>query len=155
MKLLLSFFLLISLASCMAHEPDIFILPDNFRGGILIIYNQKNGIAPQYHGKSRVYVIPKNGILKTQFLMDEDWKQLPQFYYVSINPQNEIRYVVDTKNTPKNEVIAYGNNSGTANKDFAGKKVVEFTMYFVGNNSEIDTAYNRMQEIDIASLGEE
>ncbi|KAA5536549.1 hypothetical protein F0919_02455 [Taibaiella lutea] len=154
MKLLLPFFLLISLASCTAREPDIFILPDNFRGGILIIYNQKNGIAPQYHRKSRVYVIPKNGILKTQFSIDSDWSALPQFYYSSISSANRIRYVYDAKEIPENDVIAFGGSSGVANKDLAGKQVIRFATYYIGNKSIVDTAYQRLEDIDIISLAE-
>lgn len=140
--------------SCKAGEPDIFILPENFKGGIVVIFNQKNGTAAEYHRKSRVYRIPKNGLLKTQFSFDEDWKNLPQFYYGSISPANRVPFMLDPKQIPENKVIACGGSSGTANRDLEGKNVVNFATYIVGNNAEIDTAYKRLEDIDVASLAE-
>jgi hypothetical protein len=154
MKLLLSLFLILSLTGCNAGEPDIFIIPENFKGGILIIFDQKRGMPAEYHGKSRVYRIPEGGLLKTQFLIDKEWKKLPRFYYGSISPANSVQFFYDSKQLPKNETIAYGGSSGTANKDLAGKNMIHFAAYYIGNSTEIDTAYQRLEEIDIASLAE-
>lgn len=55
--------------SCYTQKaPDvIYVIPDNYRGNICILFNQSNGTNQEYSGTRRVYRIPANGLLKTQF----------------------------------------------------------------------------------------
>ena len=53
--------------SCQNRESEIFILPENYNGYVLVIFNQKDGEEPKYFEGKRLYIIPDNGILKTQF----------------------------------------------------------------------------------------
>ena len=48
-------------------ESEIIVAPSGFTGRMLIIFNQKHGAPVEYYGNARVYQIPRDGILKTQF----------------------------------------------------------------------------------------
>lgn len=54
--------------SCNGPEPEIYLIPNDFRGRVVILFNQKNGISREYEGRNRVYKIPASGVLKTKFL---------------------------------------------------------------------------------------
>jgi hypothetical protein len=66
--ILFSIALSLMLTNCNTKgEQEIIIVPRNFKGYVIIIHNQKDGMPTKYEGNKRVYEIPKNGILKTQF----------------------------------------------------------------------------------------
>ena len=70
------------------NEPskDIFLIPQNYRGKVAIIYDQKNGENEEYEGKYRIYKIPENGILKTKFKVKGDvWNIGDAKYYFVYN----------------------------------------------------------------------
>ena len=50
-----------------ALSKDLYLIPDGYRGKIVIHYGQLDGQPKEYDGKYRVYRIPQNGGLKTQF----------------------------------------------------------------------------------------
>jgi hypothetical protein len=67
-------------------EPETFLLPNNYKGEIRIIFNQKCGERIEYEGKNRIYRIPNDGILLTQF-EDEQGFINQKFFVV----ENELR----------------------------------------------------------------
>ncbi|MEW6774623.1 MAG: hypothetical protein AB1304_11605 [Bacteroidota bacterium] len=142
------------LFSCATGEDEIVIVPKNYTGYIVIIYDQKQGAEPKYEGKKRLYEIPANGILKTQFTDNPEWTHFPEFYYEKISPENKIRYTPEPKNIHVDTVIAYGGIAGAINKDLEGKEVVRYVVYYIGNSAQIDTAYETMKKLDILKLAE-
>lgn len=76
--------LLICLAGgCSKPEPETYIIPFGYLGRVNIIFNQKNGMPVKYENGRRIYEIPSNGILLTQF-KDEYGFINHQFYYSDI-----------------------------------------------------------------------
>jgi hypothetical protein len=63
------------------REPQVFLIPQNYQGPVLIVYDQPNGQPPKYEGRARVYDVPSNGILLTQFSKTKLVYHL-DFYYV-------------------------------------------------------------------------
>lgn len=63
---------------------DLFLIPKEFRGTVYIYYNQSNGARKEYEGSRRLYRIPKDGILLTQFDLKEGIVDLSdsKFYLV-------------------------------------------------------------------------
>jgi len=153
-KLLLGFIFSLMMYSCNTAEDSIFILSKNFIGYIVVIHDQKSGTKPKYKGKKRVYEIPQNGILKTQFSNNSGWTNFPLFYYERIAPENKIPFTVEPKGIPKDKVVVYGGTAGVANKGHEGKEVVRYVLYYVGNNNQIDTAYEAAEKLDILKLAE-
>jgi hypothetical protein len=142
----------LALQSCAQGEKEIFILPDKFTGHILVIYDQKDGAIDKLEKGNRIYEIPGNGILKTQFSTNPGWKDFPEFYYKRIDSLNKIPFKIDYKSIPIDSVVAYGGSSGAANKDYAANEVVRFIEYYIGNKMQIDSAYQKAEKLDILKL---
>jgi len=68
MKNLILIFVLVFFTAC-EHSADdvIWLLPDNYKGSVVVIHNQKDGEDEVYENGKRVYRIPKNEVLKTKF----------------------------------------------------------------------------------------
>ena len=64
---------------------DIFLIPDNYRGEIIIHYGIENGADKERDGFWRVYKIPSNGILETQYKLAGESVDngKAKFFYVS------------------------------------------------------------------------
>ncbi len=57
-------------------EPEIFLIPKNYRGFVYISYNHKCGTPIKYEEDSRVYEIPNDGVLLTQFKDEQGFIKL-------------------------------------------------------------------------------
>jgi hypothetical protein len=75
-------FILIFYSSCInTAEKEIILIPDGYIGRIDILFNLEGGNSPKFEKGFRVYEIPENGILKTQFktnngVFSEDARQI-------------------------------------------------------------------------------
>ena len=96
MKVYLVIMLLaLSFTSCAQKkaEDTIRLIPEGYIGPVLVIFNQKNGEPKEYEGDKRVYRIPKNGVLRTQFEPNYG-VQHHQYFYIDRNgSRSEIRFV--------------------------------------------------------------
>lgn len=73
------------LLSCGNKADDtIILIPEGYVGPVLVIYNQDNGAEKEYEDGKRVYRIPENGVLETQFSPNYG-VQNNEYYYVSSN----------------------------------------------------------------------
>lgn len=66
---------------------DVFIIPADFKGTIAVIYGQKNGTEKEYESGKRLYCIPQNGILKTQFELKGETANFGEYYYLTEDGQ--------------------------------------------------------------------
>lgn len=48
-------------------EKEIYLIPEGFRGKLIVFFDQPDGQPIQYENDSRIYRIPSNGFLKTRF----------------------------------------------------------------------------------------
>jgi len=69
---------------CKNPEPETYLIPDGFKGTVNVIFNQTKGEPPRYENGRRIYEIPANGILLTQF-KDEYGIIDHEYYYVKHN----------------------------------------------------------------------
>ncbi len=65
------------------NEPsdDVFIIPNNYRGYIKVIYGQEDGVAKEFEDDKRIYRIPGDGVLRTQFRIKGNSLSLGTYYY--------------------------------------------------------------------------
>lgn len=61
-------------------SPEIFLIPKNYQGEIIVIFNQENGIPVKYLNNKRIYEIPNNGILFTKFTWNSGFNNRNFFY---------------------------------------------------------------------------
>src|ERR1700710_258694 len=64
-------------------EPEDYLIPENFTGRVTVIFNQKEGMPIKYENGRRVYEIPANGILLTQFKAEYGIINHHYFYFDS------------------------------------------------------------------------
>ena len=82
-KKLKYFVILICVCSCAQQkaEDTVRLIPEGYIGSVLVIFNQENGEPKEYEEGKRIYRIPENGVLKTQFEPNYGM-QNHQFFYV-------------------------------------------------------------------------
>lgn len=142
------------LLGCDRAEQEVIIIPKDYTGYVLIIYNQPNGTDPIHENGKRLYAIPANGILKTKFSPNPGWMEFPEFYYGNIAPENKIPFEADMKTLPIDRIVAYGGTAGSINKDSTGKEKIKVLIYHIGNKAQIDSSYEKVQKLDILKLSE-
>src|SRR5579872_1899917 len=69
------------LFGCKHPEAESYYIPESFKGRVNIIFNQSKGESSTYENGRRVYQVPANGILLTQF-KDEYGIVDHQYYYI-------------------------------------------------------------------------
>lgn len=74
-------------------EPETFLIPNNYKGEVRIIFNQKCGEKTEYEDKNRVYHIPNDGILLTQF-EDEQGFINQKFFIVENGKRKEVQQLM-------------------------------------------------------------
>lgn len=140
------------LTGCSFGDGDILIIPKNFKGYILIIYDQKSGVLPKQDGRKTVYEIPSNGVLKTQLAVNTGWREPNEYYYEKIMPQNKLPSFDMSQEIPAGSVVGVQGASGGANKDYEGKEVVRYTFFYIGTKSEIEQYKEQAEKLDILKL---
>jgi hypothetical protein len=152
-NILTSLFLLFTLPSCNQQgEQEIYILPQNYTGRVLVIFDQKSGEPEKYEAKARVYVIPQTGILKTRFSINEGWKELPRFYYVEMDEKRQIPVQVEYTKLSSDKVNATLASTGVAYKNINGTGEIQFKECYVGTKEQIEEAHKKAEKLDILDL---
>ena len=116
-KILIGLFILsLFTASCQKkREESIYLIPKNYEGNVLIIFDQPEGADTLYDGDSRVYKIDTTGVLKTKFSKIKGSHPV-HFYLVDPNGhRTPIKYEAFSKSidTTSNEVICFNIEDGS------------------------------------------
>jgi hypothetical protein len=144
------FYLLLFFSSSFQLEQkgklEKYILPVGNRGGVVIIYNQRNGISPITQGKATLYIIPENGILATKSPPTEGSSL--KFYYS--NSQSELLYAWD-------HGVDHGDTIGIynwSNGKFIDRndKTIDFATFIIGTQHDADSLYQQMNELNPSEL---
>lgn len=154
MKTGLILILSLVLFGCDSGEQEIIIIPKDYTGYILIIFNQANGSPPEYESKKRIYKIPKNGVLKTQFTGNYGSVGFTEFYYDQISPENKLSSFVELKKLPDHTVVGFRGATGTVKKSSESEDRIEFVKFFVGSKYQIEQAKQEADKLDIVKLAE-
>ena len=77
-------------------EKETYLIPEGYKGTVLVIFNQLNGEKPEYEDDRRIYRIPQTGVLFTQ-LKDEQGIINQEYFYISPNGQRRKLGVLDTR----------------------------------------------------------
>jgi hypothetical protein len=71
-------------------DPEIFLIKEDYRGKIHVIFNQECGIPEEWEGRTRIYSIPESGILLTQFEDEQGWIDQNYFFIDSNGSRTKI-----------------------------------------------------------------
>jgi hypothetical protein len=152
LSLILIFF---NLFSChQGIEKEIYLIPSNFKGKVNVIFNQVNGEPVRYQDDVRIYEIPKDGILLTQFKEQEGFIKREYYYTDEANNKKPLKIIMDMEDVNSSEISVfrdgtigvYGNsndkNSLTYQEFYITDKM-DFESYF--SNDSIKDFTKRLQ----------
>jgi hypothetical protein len=134
------------LSSCSQTGESICLIPKDFTGAVIIIFNQKNGMPPEIENGRHVYRIPISGILRTQ--VKANYKiQGHEYYFIdSLGNRATIPYKfhkgwedVDTTKI-KNNIYCYNEEMGATAENKPDYK--KYRMFLVGKLNQIDSLSN-------------
>lgn len=138
-------------------EDEIHLIPVGYVGPVVIVFNKKSGQPEKYENGKRVYEIPPNGILRTQFKENtgtHPWGSVQYFYVKGDGSRVPIPYD-PLKNLPPDdsrvEIQARSEAIGVAQ---AGDRKTEnmFYSYIVGSNKAFKNHHQEWQKINIGEL---
>lgn len=152
--ILFSILIIFTLMGCNFGDGNILIVPKNFKGYIVIIYDQKAGLLPKRHGNKTVYEIPDDGILKVQTEVNSGWREPNEYYYEKIAPENKLPSYDVAKEMPTGLTVGFEGAFGNANKDLAGNERIPFSLFYIGTKSEIEQYKDQAEKLDIVKLAE-
>lgn len=125
-------------------EKELYILPNNYEGGIIILFDIKNGQQEKYsENNERVYEIPKNGVLKTQFKLQDGKSREIKYFYKS---GKELRHLLPSDRVWKDTInvkSAYKDSIYTYRMSVGGGNL----WFLVGKPRDIDKNYKILDEM--------
>ncbi len=120
-------------------KQEVYILPQNFKGIVLIAYDQKDGIDDIIEDGKLIYKIPPNGVLK---LKRKEATTLSQTWYYFEDTQGKRTELYncfapcdEMKNNP-DKVFAYGKSNGGFENE--GEQI-NMTTFLVGTSHDTDS----------------
>lgn len=134
-------------------EDEVFLLPKDFVGYAIILYNQPDGNSIKYvNNNKRLFEIPPSRVLKTQFNADYGRTDFPEFYFEAIKDENRIPLVIDAVNYSENKVNASMPDIGKVYKNTNVSESVECSIFFIGTKNEINRASKEIDNMNIHEL---
>jgi len=171
MKILLPRILIVLLLSISLHacadrkkaEPEIYLIPTGYEDSFFVVFDVSTGGKPDHEGKSRVYTIPVNGILETQFpfndgrLVSTDIK----FFFLNKNGSRipiTNRWLGSLPDTPENradsKTYIFSGGVGTLGLGMSNSKnkcTISFSYYIVSTKSRVLKGLNKLKLSDYYS----
>jgi hypothetical protein len=131
------FFLTALIASCnIEAEKEAFLIPEGYTGTIAVLFDQENGAPKESKEDTRLYRIPNNGVLYTQFSrVTGNLNQ--KFYYVNSSGDKEELSSLFLPLLPTKE---YDSTKVYALRGFDGKfGKVKYIYFAVGKAAQSDS----------------
>lgn len=130
--------LMLIMSSCFNQaEPEIHLIQKGYKGPVIIIFEDKGGKPVRYEDGKRVYEIPSDGVLRTQFKKQQG--SIAQgglkYYYYDEKGREEIRYLQSTQGITDSTIYVFS-------KELSHSTV----RYLVGKLREGDSYYNALRK---------
>jgi len=135
-------------------EDSIRLIREGFEGPIMIIYNQSDGVPIEYEGHKRLYRIPPDGVLRTQFKPNYG-HQVHEFYYVNPKEKRTPIPFVDPwswskLDTSEGIFICFAEEVGMGG-DKQGKEI-RFRIFLVGPANKADSLFKLKEKFVLRVL---
>lgn len=132
-------------------EPETLLIPQNYTGEVIVIFDQKDGTPIEYEKKNRIYHIPESGILFTQFEYSPGVIDQKYYFIDSVGNRQVIEYrpFMDDRD----EYIDQPNRIGITKEltEFYGTDscILKTLQYVVASHRQYPdfSCYNRMIEV--------
>jgi hypothetical protein len=122
---------------CKRMVPERHILPLGYTGKVYVFFSQDEGCEVEYENNTRVYRIPKSGILRTQFKPNSGWidsKKYLNFYYEDGDSMIPLNKYISGKDSliklDSNSIVVFEYGIGMGN-GATGQEKVNWATYIV------------------------
>lgn len=126
-------------------KQEVYILPQGFKGIVLIAYDQKDGLEDVKEDGKIIYKIPQNGVLKLKRKSATTLSQSWYYFEDAQGKRTEFYHCFapceDMRNNP-DKIFAYGTSNGGFENE--GKQVI-MTTFLVGTSHDTDSL-NKVDE---------
>jgi hypothetical protein len=150
--------LLFLLSSCNQAGESICLIPKDFTGVVIIIFDQKEGVPPEIENGKHVYRIPQSGILKTQVKANYQVQGQEYYYVDDAGHKTTIPYKfskgwedVDTTKI-KSSVYCYNEEMGATAKNKPNYK--KYRLFLVSKPNQMDSLSNVKNRVLFEALSE-
>lgn len=138
------FSIILFFSSCFNQaEPEIHLIPKDYTGPVIIIFDDKQGVPAKYENGNRVYEIPQDGVLRTQFKKQQG-SIAPgklKYYYYDKNERQEINYLQSTKDVTDSASYVFSKELSNATVRYLVGKVSEGDGYYKALRKRIDELF--------------
>ena len=146
MSLIISIWFLIS---CNQANESICLIPKNFTGVVVIIFDQKNGLLPEVENGKHVYRIPLSGVLRTQVKANYRVEGHEYYYVDSLEKRTVIPFMlpegwekIDTTNNlfVIRDIYVFNEEMGATAKNKPEYK--KYRSFIIARPNEVDSLSN-------------
>jgi len=130
-KSLITIFYLVIIGCEQTINKEVILIPDNFSGYAVIVYNQSEGMKEHVINDKVIYKFPKNGFLMVQGQGYVTNQLLNEYYYYGNNNLKPLCLFNKKKETACNNII-FNQYSGSFQSNANLEKLV-YVMLVVGN----------------------
>ena len=127
------------------------LLPDNFIGNVVIIYDVSDGVAKKYDHGRRIYEIPSSGVLLTKFSPYTGWHAFDEYYYDN-HERTPLTYIWANRTLSNDSVYVWASSFGRSAMTESNRSEISFTIYSVGPPSAKDSLDKERQKIYAPNL---
>jgi hypothetical protein len=142
--------ILMSIACSTGKGGRIILLPKDYEGIAIIIYDVTTGAKKEFENGKQLFRIPETGVLKTQFALDMAWvesDEINYFYELEDNKRGKIARVDFPSELPIDSVQIIGEQVGVTseipNKYFS---------FLVCPNSKSDSLSRLRDKLDFKEI---
>ena len=120
----------------MKSEERVYIFPENFKGVVVIAYDQEDGIDEVKESGKVIFNIPQSGILKLKKPLESsvgnDWC----YFENDEGKRTELFYVFNKSDMKENKIYVFGySNVGFENNN----ESLEYSRFLIGTSNESDS----------------
>ncbi|MEP6788982.1 MAG: hypothetical protein ABJB40_11165 [Acidobacteriota bacterium] len=139
-------------AGCDIGDNEEFRVPEGFHGRVLILFDRADGAAKEYDWRTRIYKIPSDGFLKTQFGINDGWHAMPKVFYVG-NAQYEVPFLLEPNRSDTVALYACCVTDGSFQKD-ASTKQFRYEQFYIGTREQINAASKQVERENLGQYSE-
>jgi len=135
--------------------PEIFLIPSGYCGTVKVVFEEPCGQKETLEDKKRIYIIPENGILISQF--KQEFGILNQeYYYVDAKGErtlipkmmlqdfNEATTTKRNENEPPRDQVGIFEWGSTGASEMEGRVKVSYYIFHVGTYTEVRDSFTTL-----------
>ena len=122
-------------------EDSVYLIPKNYEGNLLIIFNQDHGVDTTYEQQARVYSFDTTGVLITKFSPNYGIQQNRYYYVDALGNRTDLKYALPSHLKGTDNVVIFNKETGN-DYDTSKKMKRHFELLTVARERNMDSIAN-------------